>query len=107
MNYERGRRDTAQPTGFADMAQWVSQRVLRYVSGVCGRRGLRLHARARVCLCLCLRLCVYVCVFGVVMRVSADLGTEANDSTTAMHLSQLPCVAVELTACKLNQTNET
>ena len=50
MNYERGRRDTARPTGFADMAQYVSQRVLRYVSGVCGRRGLRLHARA--CLCL-------------------------------------------------------
>ena len=77
------------------------------MSGVCGRRGLRLHARARVCLCLCLRLFVHVCVFGVVSRVSADLGTEANDATTAMHLPQLPCVAVELIVCKLNQTNET
>ena len=70
-----------------------------------------MHARARVCLCLCLcqclRLFVHVCVFGVVSRVSADLGTEANDSTTAMHLPQLPCVAVGLIVCKLNQTNET
>ena len=67
MNYERGRRDTARPTGFADMAQGVSQRVLSCamclgcVEGgvcvcmracVCGRRGLRLHAHARVPVCV-------------------------------------------------------
>ena len=53
MNYERGRRDTARPTGFADMAQNVSQRVLScamclgYVEGgVC----VCMRARAFVCM---------------------------------------------------------
>ena len=42
------------------MEQLVSQRVLRYVSGVCGRRGLRLclrvRVRVRVCVCVCARV---------------------------------------------------
>ena len=37
------------------MEQGVSQRVLRYVSGVCGRRGRRVRVRVRVraCVCVC------------------------------------------------------
>ena len=58
------------------MEQAVSQRVLRYVSGVCGRRGLRVRVRVRVPVCVCVRVrvrvsvrvcvCVCACVHDVV-----------------------------------------
>ena len=53
-----------------------------------------------------------LCCFDVVkvgseVSTSISLGKDVQASTIAMHLPQLPCVAVELIVCKLNQTNET
>ena len=75
------------------MAQAVSQRVLRYVSGVCGRRGLRLHARAcvSVCICVCICVCVLclcVCAVSVCVRLwrsRVGFGGSGNGSARLHH----------------------
>ena len=83
MNYERGRRDTARPTGFADMAQRVSQRVLSCAMCLgCVEGGVCVCMRARAFVCMRLWRGPLVVTLACLLVVSRrqDAGARLRDS---------------------------